>query len=63
MTTAEDKLHAAKPFDKKLAARAKVLARFEKDWDKKAKTEAAAKAKRAKLATANRKKKRVSAAA
>lgn len=63
MSTAEDKLHAAKPFDKKLAARAKVLAKFEKEWDKKVKTDSAAKAKRAKLAAESRKKKRVSAAA
>ncbi len=47
MVTAQDKLHAAKPFDRKLAARAKVLAQFEKDWDKKLKAEAAARAKQA----------------
>lgn len=55
MLTAESKLHAAKPFDRKLAARAKLLAQFEKDWDKKIKTEAAAKANRAKKAAAKRK--------
>ena len=45
MVTAQDKLHAAKPFDRMLAARAKVLAQFEKDWDKKLKSEAAARKK------------------
>lgn len=57
MVTAQDKLQAAKPFDRKLAARAKVLAQFEKDWDKKIKAEAAARAKRAKQAAAKRKSK------
>ncbi len=56
MVTAEDKLHSAKPFDRKLAARAKVLAQFEKDWDKKIKADAAARAARAKKAAASRKK-------
>lgn len=55
MLTAESKLHAAKPFDRKLAARAKVLAQFEKDWEKKLKAEATAKAARAKKAAAKRK--------
>lgn len=55
MLTAESKLHAAKPFDRKLAARAKVLARFEKDWEKKLKAEATAKASRIKKAAAKRK--------
>ena len=58
MVTAQDKLHAAKPFDRKLAARAKVLAQFEKDWDKKLKAEAAARAKQA-AARKKRKKPRV----
>jgi len=55
LVTAQDKLHAAKPFDRKLAARAKVLAKFEKDWDKKMQAETAARAKRAKQAAAKRK--------
>lgn len=58
MVTAQDKLHAAKPFDRKLAARAKVLAQFEKDWDKKLKAEAAARAARAKQAAARKKRKK-----
>lgn len=33
MTTAQEKLSSAKPFEKKLAARAKALAAFEKEWD------------------------------
>ena len=57
MVTAQDKLHAAKPFDRKLAARAKVLAQFEKDWDKKMKAETAARAKRAKQTAARKKRK------
>lgn len=47
MTTAEDKLASAKPFDKKLAARAKALEAFEKEWAKKMKAEEEAKAKKA----------------
>ena len=35
MKTAQDKLNTAKPFQKKLAARAKALSDFEKEWDKK----------------------------
>ena len=35
MTTAQDKLNAAKPFEKKLKARSKALLTFEKDWQKK----------------------------
>jgi len=58
LVTAKDKLHAAKPFDRKLAARAKVLAQFEKDWDKKMQAEAAARAKRAKQAAARKKRKK-----
>lgn len=58
MVTAQDKLRAAKPFDRKLAARAKVLAQFEKDWDKKMKAEAAARARRAKQAAARKKRKK-----
>ena len=34
MATAEGKLKTAKPFEKKLAARAKALEAFEKDWAK-----------------------------
>jgi len=58
MVTAQNKLHAAKPFDRKLAARAKVLAQFEKDWDKKMKAEAVARAKSAKKAAARKKRKK-----
>lgn len=47
MATAEDKLNTAKPFQKKLAARAKAIEAFEKEWTKKENAEAAAKAKRA----------------
>lgn len=35
MTTAQDQLTSAKPFDRKLAARARALAAFERDWEKK----------------------------
>ena len=55
LVTAQSSLHAAKPFDRKLAARAKVLAQFEKDWQKKIKTELAKKAESAKRAAAKRK--------
>lgn len=55
LVTAQSELHAAKPFDRKLAARAKVLAKFEKDWEKKMKQEAKARAVRAKQAVAKRK--------
>jgi len=58
MVTAKDRLHAAKPFDRKLAARAKLLAQFEKDWDKKMKAEAIARAARAKKAAAKKKRKK-----
>ncbi|MBT8146864.1 MAG: hypothetical protein KJN90_08420 [Gammaproteobacteria bacterium] len=54
MASAQRKLHAAKPFDRKLAARAKVLAKFEKDWDRKMREEAATKAAQAKKAAAKR---------
>lgn len=47
MTTAEEKLNSAKPFDKKLAAREKALQAFEKEWAKKTKAEEERKAKRA----------------
>ena len=57
MVTSQSKLHAAKPFDRKLAARAKVLAQFEKDWDKKMKAETVARAARAKKAAAKKKRK------
>lgn len=53
LTTSHSKLKVAKPFQKKLAARAKVLEAFERDWEKKQKAEALAAAKRA---TAARKK-------
>ncbi len=47
MSTAKENLSSAKPFEKKLAARAKALAAFEKEWDKKQKLAEKAKAKRA----------------
>lgn len=47
MATAEEKLDSAKPFEKKLAARAKALAAFERDWEKKLKAAEKAKAQRA----------------
>ncbi|MFL0810494.1 MAG: hypothetical protein K6L76_08775 [Agarilytica sp.] len=53
MLTAESKLNSAKPVEKKLAARAKALAAFEREWAKKEKEEEKKKAKRA----AERKKK------
>lgn len=56
MVTAQSKLHAARPFDRKLAARAKVLAKFEKDWELKMQEQAAARATRAKDAAAKRRK-------
>ena len=53
MATSQSKLKVAKPFQKKLAARARALEAFEKDWEQKQKAEALAAAKRA---TAARKK-------
>jgi uncharacterized coiled-coil protein SlyX len=50
LVTAENNLQASKPFDRKLHARAKVLAQFEKDWDKKIKAEAKAREQRSKRA-------------
>lgn len=55
LSTRQDKLQTAKPFDRKLAARAKVLQQFEKDWAKKLKAEADARVRRAALAAARRK--------
>jgi len=55
MVTARSKLHSAKPLDRKLAARAKVLAQFEKDWERKMKAETTARSNRAKKAAAKRK--------
>lgn len=57
LVTAQSNLHAAKPFDRKLAARAKVLAQFEKDWEKKIQAESAAKTAKAKKAAAKRRSK------
>ena len=54
MTTSQSRLKVAKPFQKKLAARAKVLEAFEKDWEKKQKAEALAAAKRAAAARKKR---------
>jgi hypothetical protein len=47
MSTAEENLKSAKPFEKKLAARTKALAAFEKEWDRKQLEAEKAKAKRA----------------
>jgi len=49
MTTAQDKLNSARPFEKKLAARAKALLDFEKEWEKKEKAAEKAKTSRAKM--------------
>lgn len=57
MATAQGKLSTAKPFEKKLAARAKALAAFEKDWDQKEKAAEKAKTDRAKKRKAATKKK------
>ena len=46
MATSQSKLKTAKPFQRKLAARAKALEAFEISWEKKLKAEAASKAKR-----------------
>jgi hypothetical protein len=54
MVTAQSNLHEARPFDRKLAARAKVLAKFEKDWEKKMKEGAADRADNARQAAAKR---------
>lgn len=48
MKTAQGKLNTAKPFEKKLVARAKALAAFEKDWEMKQIAAEKAKADRAK---------------
>ncbi len=55
LVTAESHLHAAKPFDRKLHARAKALQKFEKDWEKKTSAEVAAKSQCNKKAAAKRK--------
>jgi hypothetical protein len=54
LITAQSKLYAAKPFDRKLAARARVLEKFERDWEKKIREEAIAQALRARKAAARR---------
>lgn len=54
MVTAQSRLHAAKPFDRKLAARARVLAQFEKDWERKLQEEFETRAAKAKKAAAKR---------
>ncbi len=58
MATAQGKLSTAKPFEKKLAARAKALAAFEKDWDQKQKAAEKAKVDRAKKRKSEAKKKK-----
>ncbi len=55
LVAAQSRLHTASSFDRKLAARAKVLQKFESDWEKKTRMEATARAKRAKKAAAKRK--------
>ncbi|HAK52883.1 MAG TPA: hypothetical protein DCM54_13410 [Gammaproteobacteria bacterium] len=57
MKTAQNSLSTAKPFQKKLAARAKALADFEKEWEKKQKAAEKAKADRARKRKAAAKKK------
>lgn len=47
MATEEDKLKVTKPFEKKLAARARALASFEREWLKKEKDAERARKKRA----------------
>ncbi len=58
MATAQGKLSTAKPFEKKLAARAKALAAFEKDWGQKEKAAEKAKTDRAKKRKVEAKKKK-----
>lgn len=58
MSTAQGKLNTAKPFEKKLAARAKALAAFEKEWEVRLKAEEKAKADQARKRKAAAKKKR-----
>lgn len=55
MNTAQDKLNTAKPFQKKLSARAKALAEFEKEWDKKQTAAEKAKADKARKRRAQKK--------
>jgi len=57
MNTAQDQLKSARPFEKKLAARAKALAAFEKEWEKTQIAAEKAKAERAKKRKAAAKKK------
>ena len=59
MATAQDKLSSAKPFEKKLAARAKALAVFEKEWEKKQEAAERARVDRAKKRKIAAKKKNV----
>jgi hypothetical protein len=61
MATTEGKLSNAKPFEKKLAARAKALAAFEKDWEMKQKAADKAKVDRAKKRKSEAKKKKAEA--
>ena len=51
---AQSRLHAAKPFDRKLAARTRVLEKFEREWEKQVLEEAAARAQQAKQTAAER---------
>ena len=52
--TSQSRLYAAKPFERKLAARAKALDKFERGWEKKMQEEAAARALSAKKAATRR---------
>ena len=61
MSTTEGKLSTAKPFEKKLAARAKALAAFEKDWEMKQQAAEKAKVDRAKKRKSDAKKKKTEA--
>lgn len=61
MTTAQEKLDTVKPFEKKLAARAKALAAFEKDWERKKKAAEKAKTARARKRKAAAKKRKTEA--
>ena len=54
MVTARSRLHIARSLDRRLAARTKVIAKFEKDWETKTHEEAAKKTAKAKKAAARR---------
>ena len=54
LLTAQRQLHAARLLDRKLAARAKALEKFEQQWEKKIREEAAQQVLNAKIAAAKR---------